>query len=67
MGRQALGLEPEKDEALGDLLRAPESLRSVPLVDEASEQDMLQDFTRALREARLQFPQRTINALHTSL
>ena len=67
MGRQALGLEPEKDEALGDLLRAPESLRSMPLVDEASEQDMLQDFTRALREARLQFPQRTINALHTSL
>ncbi|MDY5485237.1 MAG: hypothetical protein SPF94_00560 [Desulfovibrio sp.] len=67
MGLQAQGVDTGKDEALSDLLRAPESLRSIPLVDEASEQDMLQDFTRALREARLQFPQRTINALHTSL
>ncbi len=61
------GNAPEKDTALKELMRPPVSLVSRRLVPKADESEMLGEFRRALRKARLQFPDRTINAFHTSL
>lgn len=66
MGQQLAG-DTQESAALEELLRRPQSLVSRSLAQEASEREMLQDFRRALHDARLQFPDRTINAFHTSL
>ena len=67
MGLQIAGGDPEKDSALEELMCRPLSLVSRRFVQDVGERDMLQEFRRALHGVRLQFPDRTINAFHTSL
>lgn len=67
LGQQTSFDDPAKDGALQELMSG-----SVPFVprryaDEASEQEQLQDFRSALRDAHLTFPDRTVKAFHTSL
>lgn len=66
MGLQVAG-DVQDTAALEELLRRPQALLSRTLVQDAGEREMLQDFRRALHAAHLQFPDRTINAFHTSL
>ena len=63
----ANGPDGEKDRALDELMRRPLSLVSRTFVQDVDERDMLQAFKRALHNAHLKFPDRTVNAFHTSL
>ena len=65
--RKPVGSDIEKDTALAELMQRPVSLISRRLASSADEREMLQDFRRALSDARLQFPDRTVKAFHTSL
>ncbi len=62
-----VGGTPQNDKALEELMRKPAALVSRSFVQKANEQQLLQDFTRILHTANLHFPERTINAFHTSL
>ena len=67
LGQQVSSGDPAKDEALQELMKEPVSLVLRQYADAASEQEKLQDFRSALRDAHLTFPDRTVKAFHTSL
>ena len=67
LGPQASSGDPKKDEALQELMQEPVSLVRRQYADAASEQEKLQDFRSALRDAHLTFPDRTVKAFHTAL
>ncbi len=68
LGMQMAGGNPQKDTALEELMRDPVvSLVHHHFEETLNEKDMLEAFKRALYGARLQFPERTIKAFHTSL
>lgn len=67
LGQQISSDDPVEDEALQELLSGPVPLVVRRFVDDAHEQEKLQDFRSALRDAHLNFSDRTVKAFHTSL